>query len=146
MINLEFEGGAELAANLRTLSTRLSRRIVTEALREAAEPMRKQMSRMAPHEPGKPDLRDAMSISRAMGADSQEVAVAVGPTRSGFYGSFQELGTKHHAAQPFLRPSFDSNVQPSLRILAAAVWRELAAKGIGRSVTSTARATGGRFL
>lgn len=146
MINLQFEGGAELAANLSRLSTRLSRRILTEALREAAEPMRKTMSVLAPHRPGKPDLRDTMTISMARGADGKEVAVAIGPSRAGFYGSFQELGTKHHGAQPFVRPALDAHSETSLKILAAAVWRELAAKGISRSLSSPTRVMGGRTL
>jgi HK97 gp10 family phage protein len=95
------------------------------------------MAALAPHEPGKPDLRDAMVISTSRGQDRNEAAVAIGPTRKGFYGSFQELGTKHHAAQPFVRPALDRNVQISLQILASAIWRELAAKGISRSSTTT---------
>ncbi len=90
------------------------------------------MATLAPHRPGKPDLRDNMSISLARGVDSNEMAVAIGPTRKGYYGSFQELGTKHHAAQPFARPAFDGHVQTSLDILAAAIWRELAAHGVMR--------------
>jgi len=132
-----------LAANLSRLSTRLSRRILTESLREAAEPMRKTMSVLAPHEPGKPDLRDTMSISLSRGQDRNEVAVAIGPTRAGFYGSFQELGTKHHGAQPFARPAFDRNIEAGLQILAASIWRELAARGISRAATSDAGITGG---
>jgi HK97 gp10 family phage protein len=102
------------------------------------------MAALAPHEPGKPDLRDAMVISTSRGQDRNEAAVAIGPTRKGFYGSFQELGTKHHAAQPFVRPALDRNVQISLQILASAIWRELAAKGISRSSTTTGEGiTGG---
>lgn len=34
----------------------------------------------------------------------------VGASREAFYGPmFQELGTKHHAAQPFLQPAFENN-------------------------------------
>lgn len=103
------------------------------------------MSVMAPHAPGKPDLRDTISVSGARGTDSNEIAVAIGPSRAGFYGSFQELGTKHHAAQPFARPAFDSQGPTSLQIIASAIWRELAARGISRTVTG-GRVTGGRLL
>jgi HK97 gp10 family phage protein len=120
--------------------------MVIEALTEAAEPTRKMMSVLAPHEPGKPDLRDTMVISPVRGEDLKESIVAIGPSRKGFYGSFQELGTKHHGAQPFARPAFDANIEPSLRILAASIWRELAARGVMRTGTSSARPTGGRFL
>jgi HK97 gp10 family phage protein len=53
------------------------------------------------------------------------VAVAVGPSKAGFYGIFQEFGTVHHGAQPFARPAFDQTVQKSLGILAAALWQAI---------------------
>jgi HK97 gp10 family phage protein len=135
MVTVRFEGGAELAAALRKLSTRISRRIAHECLVEAAEPMRRRMSSLAPHEPGKPDLRDTIVISRARGEDAQESAVAVGPSKFGFYGSFLEFGTKQMAAQPFARPAFDQTHEQSLQILGAACWRELAARGVSRSIS-----------
>lgn len=124
-----------MARALKALPKRLSRKVQNDALREAAEPMRAEMSRLAPRRPPKPDLRDHIVISLAKGEDSKEAAVAVGPARPNyFYGSFQEFGTKHHAAQPFMRPGFDAMVRESLQILGAAVWRELAARGVSRSV------------
>lgn len=130
--SLRFEGGRALAANLLTLSKRLSKTIQLDALREAAEPMRKGMAQRAPHEPGKPDLRDAMTISTSRGQDAKESAVAVGPNREGYYGSFQELGTKDFPAQPFARPSFDENLQKSLTIISDSLWRELSGRGMSR--------------
>jgi HK97 gp10 family phage protein len=77
-----------------------------------------------------------MTISHASGADDQETAVAVGPSRGGFYGSFLELGTKFIQARPFVRPAFDENIDGSLRIIAAALWTALASRGVSQSVTS----------
>lgn len=134
-ISMKFEGGAELARALGSLSTRVSKGIQRDALRDAAEPMRREMAVLAPHEPGTPDLRDTMTISNARGADANEIAVAVGPSRAGFYGSFQELGTSRHSAQPFARPAFDAKAPQALRILSDVLWRELAGRGIGRTVT-----------
>ena len=34
--------------------------------------------------------------------------VYVGPMRSAFYGNFDELGTSHQSAHPFMRPAFDA--------------------------------------
>ncbi len=132
MVTLKFEGGKALAANLDKLTARVSKRMVMECLKEAAEPLRTSMSRKAPHEPGKPDLRDTMTISASRGQDAKETAVAVGPSRAGFYGSFQELGTSRHAAQPFARPAFDETAGRSLNILGDALWRELAGRGLQR--------------
>jgi HK97 gp10 family phage protein len=134
-MGLTFEGGTALANALASLSQGVSRRIQREVLKEAAEPMRREMAILAPHEPGPPDLRDTMTISPARGEDEQEVAVAVGPSKAGFYGSQQEFGNINHAAQPFARPAFDAKVSESLKLIGDGLWRELAGKGIGRART-----------
>lgn len=135
---MKFEGGKELADNLAQLPQRISRRVQLQALREAAEPMRDGMSRLAPVEPGPPDLRDMMTISPARGTDREELAVAIGPSRRGFYGLFQEFGTVHHGAQPFARPAFDQGIAASLRILSAALWDGLKSHGVGLFTSVTA--------
>lgn len=143
MVSLKFEGGRELAAALGQLSGRVSKRIQREALVMAADPMRKAMAQKAPHEPGKPDLRDTMTISNARGQDSNEVAIAVGPSKAGFYGSFQEFGTARHGAQPFARPAFDETANAALQVIADDLWTSLAGRGISRSVTSDDPIIGG---
>jgi HK97 gp10 family phage protein len=80
-----------------------------------------------------------MVVSNARGFDLNEQGVAVGPTKAGFYGSFQEFGTAHHAAQPFARPAFDLTAQQSLQILVAVMWRELARRGISRTIGAPVR-------
>ena len=125
--------GSDLHDGLSQLSDRVSRRIQREVLKEAAEPMRKRMSVKAPRDPSTPlDLKDEMTISNARGEDRQEVAIAVGPSKRAFHGSFQEYGTVHHPAQPFARPAFDGGAPISLRAIVAGLWRELAARGIRR--------------
>lgn len=143
MMTLRFEGGADLAKALASLSPRLSKPIQRGALREGAEPMRVRMGSLAPRRPPHPDMADHMAIANATGEDTQEIAVAVGPEKRFFYGLFQELGTAFHAAQPFARPAFDAVSHQSLLIIGAALWRELAGKGIGRTVSSSARIVGG---
>lgn len=122
MISVKLEGASQLLAKLNEMSRPASRQAQREMLRNAAEPIRRGMAVFAPHEPGKPDLRDEMVISNAQGQDGQEVAVAVGPSRAGFYGSFQEFGTSRHAAQPFARPAFDKHAPDALDILADEIW------------------------
>lgn len=122
-------GGSLLARGLAGLPERVSKTVQRQALRAAAEPMRDAMAKLAPQEPGKPDLRDSMTISNARGGEhifDEEVAVAVGPSRAGFYGIFQEFGTIHHGAQPFARPAFDQNVRKALDILSKFLWAALA--------------------
>jgi HK97 gp10 family phage protein len=138
-----FEGGRELAAEFNRLSKRLSKQVLTEALKEGAEPMRKRMEMNAPVGPDAPHLRDAMVISTSRGQDAQEAAVAVGATRGAFYGSFQEFGTAHHAPQPWARPAFDQTHQESLAIFAKAAWRSLAARGNKAAIGKMGEGDGG---
>lgn len=132
---LSFEGSAELQKALEQLPARVSKRFQLEALEHAAVPMKRSMEMKAPHEPGKPDLKDSITISRTKGEDRQEMAVAVGPSRAGWYGSFQEFGTAHHAPQPFVRPAFEEQAGAALQRLSADIWASLAGRGIQRSVT-----------
>ena len=133
MISVQFEGGKELVAALGTLSKAMSKKILIESLKDAAEPMRARMARLAPKgDPQGVNLSQSMEVMTSRGQDALEAAVAVGPTKEAFYGSFQEFGTAHHAAQPFARPAFDSEKEKALQLLAAALWRELAARGVNR--------------
>lgn len=144
--SMRFDGGAELAAVLNALPPRVAGLMLREALVDGAEPMRARMRQLAPHAPGAPDLRENIGISatRRIGSvaggrwevklDSQQ-AVAVGPTRDFFWGIYQEFGTVHHGAQPFMRPSFDTEAPGALAIIAQRLWTALAARGISRSVS-----------
>lgn len=128
---MHFEGGEELAAALDRLSTRVSRRLLREALIEGAEPIRRRAGHLAPRAPGAPDLADNIGISVSRSED--EATIAVGPTQGFFYGLFQEYGTVHHRAQPFMRPAFESEANRALGIVGQALWRELAGRGVSRS-------------
>jgi HK97 gp10 family phage protein len=142
-VSVRFEGGKELADALAGLSTRLSRKVMREVLVEAAEPIRKAASSMAPHAPGAPDIRENIIVAVAKSSvyldlKSEVAAVAIGPKGGpeGFgYGLPQEIGTIHHAAQPFMRPALHSASGQALKIAGDAAWRELAGRGISRSVT-----------
>lgn len=143
MVSFRFEGGKELAATLNALPARVSRKIIVDALKDAAEPIRRHAASAAPREPGAPDLADniVVSASQRIGStgggkwtrrDEGEHAVAVGPAKGFFYGLMQEYGTVHHGAQPFMRPAFDSQHQKALKIVGEAMWVALAGKGIHR--------------
>lgn len=135
--HLRFEGGIELQRVLSQLPSRVSSQVRREALREAAEPIRQRMSVLAPHEPGKPDLRDMMVIGTARGVRGRgQSAVAVGPSPSGFYGFFQEFGTRRHGAQPFARPAFDAVKNQSLGLLRSDLWNAIKRRRGGRSSSS----------
>ena len=130
MAMMRFEGGRELAAALGQLSTRVSRKIQRSVLTEQAEPMRAAMAAKAPRAPARsdPTLAEEMTISNARGADLQEVAIVVGPSKRSFYGSFQEYGTVNHSPQPFARPAFDGHARSALRGISAGLWSALTSR------------------
>jgi HK97 gp10 family phage protein len=144
MVRIRFEGGQELADRLGQLSTRVSRTVTYEALRQGGAEIQGEAGRIAPHEPGFPDLRDniGMSVARSVVDTEGLPAVAIGPTKKFFYGLFQEFGTRHHSAQPFMRPSFESMWRPALGIIRGEFWRVIISRGVG-SVRGTGGAGGG---
>lgn len=130
MIRVKFEGGDELAKALGALSERMSRKVVRAALVEAAEPMRQAIETNAPRRPGKPDIADHIIVSNARPEDGA-VGVAVGPASPFFYGGFNELGTSHQPARPFVRPGFDANISSAVEIMSDEMWDALRSRGIG---------------
>lgn len=126
-MGIRVEGGQRLAQALRALPLRVGRSVLREALYEAAEPMRQRASDLAPVAPGAPDLAQNIGISNAKAETigEQVAAVAVGPTKGFFYGFYQEYGTRHHGAQPFLRPAFDTQAEQSIAKLQQTLWRAL---------------------
>ena len=147
MISVHVDGLKELEQNLKTLSERTSRSLLRQALVVAAEPVRARMAQLAPSgDPEQPNLREEIGTGANARSeiDITDVAVAVGPTRRGYYGSFQELGTSFHGAQPFARPAFDTNWMVSLGIFAVEMWRELAGRRLHKPTQiSDARPIGG---
>lgn len=51
--------------------------------------------------------------------------VKVGPSKKGFYLTFQEFGTAHHSAQPSLRPAFDEKQEEAKRVVGEVIGREI---------------------
>lgn len=80
-----------------------------------AEVLREAMEQRAPVRSGQ--LRDNIEIGKVKIEKEARVKIPVGPNSKAFYGLFQEFGTRHHAAQPFMRPAADESQG---RVLAAA--------------------------
>ena len=135
-VTMKFEGGKDLAAALSGLPARVSKRILLESLTEAAAPLVLEMEDRAPRDRGQ--LAEAMTVGRSRaGEDSREAVVAVGATRRGFYGSFQEFGTAHVPPQPWARPAFDATWQQCLQVFARALWGRLAVLGVKGAASRT---------
>lgn len=135
---VSFEGGQELAAMLASLPKSVAKTIQRTVLVEAAEPMVAVARRLAPREPGAPDLADNIEIGNARtGKDEfgdEFARVAWGPVKGFFYGYYQEWGAVHHGAQPFMRPAFDTQKERSLGIIRTRTWEHIQSWVLSRSV------------
>lgn len=140
MVTMRVEGLSDLAKTLEQLSTRVSKRMLRDALTHAAEPMRQQMSTNAPRESGQLGAHIIVSTARqsvgdagAVGRnDDQQASVAVGPAKPFFYGGMNEFGTVHIPAHPWARPAFDAEADKVPAAMSKAIWRELAGRGFSR--------------
>lgn len=140
MITMRFEGGQELERALGQLSLRLGKKILNEALREGAEPIRKAAAAKAPRSSDSEHIAENIGISNARPQQLEDrgdiaAAINIGPVKGFAYGLPLEIGTVKAPAQPFMRPAFDTQVDRALKIIGDAAWRELAGKGIGRFST-----------
>jgi HK97 gp10 family phage protein len=153
---MRFDGGEDLARRLDQLAHAVQRKTLVAALTEAAEPMRARAAQLAPRGPQSVfgHLADHIVIQSVTRVGSVqggrwetragEPWVAVGPRKDFFYGLFQEFGTVHHGAQPFMRPAFQSGVPAALPILSQRLWQALR-RVLPTSFHETS-GTGGRLL
>ncbi|MDX1388471.1 MAG: HK97 gp10 family phage protein [Acidobacteriota bacterium] len=114
-VRVKVDGLKEINRKLQRLPAHVRGRHMAAALMRGAEPIRRDAEANAPVLSG--------NLSRGMQKDVEETepthaVVAVGPEEEDFYGIFQELGTKYHAAQPFLEPAFDANARKAIDIVA----------------------------
>jgi HK97 gp10 family phage protein len=115
--NFEIIGLKELDAALKELPQATSRILVMRILKREGETIRSAAAQLAPDDPKTHgnDLHTSMLMLATPGkAREADVEVSIGPSKKTFYGTFQEFGTAHNAAQPFLRPAWDGNVMSVL--------------------------------
>lgn len=76
----------------------------------------------------------ARAANRAAGGKGRSAVTHVGPTKRAGQGILQEFGTAHHAAQPFMRPTWDHHGAE-----AATVMRDALAEGIEKARVRAAK-------
>lgn len=154
MIKASWSG--DLADRLAAMPTSLSKPILVRALKAAAEPIRSRTASLAPvssPDAGKPGhLSDHIAISatnRVAGRalESDEAAVAIGPTRDFWWAMVQEFGPHNgrYSAHPFMRPGFDGGSAAALGVLQEHLWieiRKAAESGVGAKFTGTSAGAG----
>lgn len=125
-------GDVDMMRTYRSLSGAVSRQVMTDALREAAEPLRAAAAAAAPRSKGAgPHLADSIVVAETQfagngnAAGPDVVTVAIGPSHKPvdmFYGFFQEFGTAHHASQPFMRPAWMAEHRQLPKLVSRAIW------------------------
>lgn len=80
----------------------------------------------------------ARAANRAAGGSGRSAVTHVGPTKRAGQGVLQEFGTAHHAAQPFMRPTWDAYGAESANVMKDALAEEIE-KAIQRAAKKAAR-------
>ena len=109
-MKVRIEGLRQVDQALKELPRATSKNVVRRVLRNRAEPMAFLASNLAPIDDA--DLANSMEISTRLAprqrrgkSHPDRVEVFVGSSSS--LAHLQEFGTRHHAAQPFMRPAFE---------------------------------------
>ena len=122
MAELKFVSGAkEMAKVLEQLPDHIAKKVLVNALKLGAEPVREAASVTAPKDSG--DLAGNIIIRTARGSSSTGATVQVGPSSKVYYGLFTEIGTKHIAPTRWLTRAFDYSAETALRVFSNALGR-----------------------
>ena len=103
MADVRLEGGDELLRKLRLLEGAVRGAALKDAAQGGADIVRDRAAQLAPR--GRTGKLAARMETEVVRSEPDHAEVAIGPTA--FHGLFQELGTPHQPAQPFLRPALD---------------------------------------
>lgn len=104
-MSVTIKGMATLERRLRALSDNARGELLRKAVLEGAEIIRDEAERLAPKRTG----RGAAGIKTTAKASGSRATAEIGyDKKEAWHLRFAELGTKHHSAQPHLRPAIDT--------------------------------------
>lgn len=159
-VKVEVKGLKEIEDALKALPEAASKRLSRAALRQASKPMAEKAKTLAPVKTGK--LRDSIKIGAKVNgrqmkiyrrlSERHGVELFIGPSYlksdMGRHGHLVEFGTKPRInggkfkgtkhpgtrPQPFMRPAFDAEAQPTVERLKPLLWKNIqrAAKKHGK--------------
>lgn len=133
-VKVQIRGLAELDRALSGIGRAVSKRMLTNALKSAGEPMRDLMKALAPDDPatGPPyDLKSSIIVStlstpigKSQLPAKYSSAVFVGAAAPYGYpqAEFTEWGTRKMPAHPWGRPAFDNQKNHVVNILGEELW------------------------
>lgn len=100
---------------LRDLALTVKRKALVKAVKRGGELIRAEAASRAPRDTGTLAENEVVSLRNSENS-ADEVTVRIGPAKKAFYGLFEEIGTAHSTAEPFLGPAFEAKKDDALRI------------------------------
>ena len=120
MMTYSLAGAEQLIKNLQGLKKSMTADRLEEAAHAGAEIVRDAAAGNAPRDSG--GLADSIVAATLSGEKKPDgVEVGVGPDKKHFYGIFTEIGTRYHAATPWLRPALDENKEQVMHTIAGSL-------------------------
>jgi HK97 gp10 family phage protein len=153
MATVKVEGLAALEKELERLSKSAGKGVLRRSLKKAAQPMAALASSLAPDDPNTTveDLHREISVSPKLSKkdagqhrkmfknDKAAVEMFVGPSTKAYpQALMQEFGTVNQPPQPYMRPAFDQEAQPTLDRLGQIIFDELE-KSLARAERKAAK-------
>lgn len=123
-MSMTLTGDKQLQRRLDALSREARQETLVKAVMSGAEIVRARTEQLAPK--GKTGKLKQNIIKVVTKKTDRDVEVGVGWGDAAWYGRFPELGTRQHSAKPFLRPAFDTEVEPAIKEIGAELNRGIA--------------------
>lgn len=131
MAATRIEGWEELRRELKALGPRLAKKVLRSATRKGAGVIRREIRARVPVRTGRGRKAIRARVSRGVLLSSGRAAYDIGFAPRAFYLKFQEKGTRHHAARPFLRPGFAAAQAQAQKTVGEELAKGLAAEARG---------------
>ncbi len=110
-------GLEEFESKLSSLALDIQRKYLMDATKAGAEPIRQEASQEAPRLTGHLSDREIV-VGVPSQSNAYEATVRIGPAMDAFYGVFDEKGTAHMVAQPFLEPAAENKYEEAVQRVA----------------------------
>jgi len=112
------QGIEALEAKLQGIARSVRQKLLLKTLKEAVEQTRDLAAQLAPRRTGRLSRGEKIATVPSL-SNADTATVRVGPARSVFYGLFNEAGTVHMTAHPFLNPAYQATVNQVMQRVAA---------------------------
>lgn len=112
---IRIEGTARLRRQLDRLDGAMRRELLQRMVTQGGELVARVAGMKAPIDEG---VLSESVIVEMIESSAYHATAGIGPHKDAFYGKFQEFGTQKHGAQPFLRPAYDEQKRPAVRVMA----------------------------